>query len=145
MSTKKIIIAVLLLAVIAGGIYAWREYTRPVRDLDSATADYTVQATALIQEFMVNESVASQKYLNKIIAVHGVVKLVDTTDGACIVALGDTADMSSVRCVMNDAATGAVAVQKGAVVTLKGAVTGFKNDETGLLGSDVELNRCVKE
>jgi hypothetical protein len=144
MSTKKIIIAVILLAVIAGGLYAWREYTRPVKGLDSVTADYTVQATALIQEFMTNEAAANQKYLNKIIAVQGVVKVVDTADGACIVALGDTADMLSVRCVMNDVATGS-AVQKGAAVTLKGAVTGFKKDETGLLGSDVELNRCVKE
>jgi hypothetical protein len=148
MSTKKIIIAVILLAVIAGGMYAWREYTRPVKGLDSVDADYTVQATVLLQEFMTNETTANQKYLNKIVAVSGLVKDVDTTGGSWIIVLGDTADMSSVRCIMNpvnNAEAPLAAVQKGAAITVKGAVTGFKKDETGLLGSDVELNRGVRE
>jgi hypothetical protein len=34
-------------------------------------------------------------------------------------------------------------LQQGAVITIKGAITGFSKDETGLLGSDVQLNRCV--
>jgi hypothetical protein len=148
MSTKKIIIVVILLAVIAGGMYAWREYTRPVKGLASVDANYTVQATVLLQEFMTNETTANQKYLNKIVAVSGLVKTVDTTGGSWIIALGDTADMSSVRCIMNtvnNAEAPLTAVQKGTAITVKGAVTGFKKDDTGLLGSDVELNRCVKE
>jgi hypothetical protein len=144
MNTKKRIITAILLVVIAAGIYTWREYTRPVKGLNRVDADVKVQATVLLQEFMTNETTANQKYMNKIIAVSGLVKTVDSSGGAYIIVLGDTSDMSSVRCIMEgNAVQPSAGIQRGAGVTVKGAITGFKKDDTGLLGSDVELNRCV--
>jgi hypothetical protein len=147
MSRKKIIISCVLLVIIATGIYAYREYHRTNVNLDSVTADYTLQATALANEFVANDSVADNKYRNKILAVQGVVKGVDKVEGDCTIVLGDTTDMApSVRCILDSAHVAAgAAFKRGDKVVVKGAITGFKKDETGLLGSDVELNRCVVE
>ena len=147
MSKKQVIIIASVLVLAAIAIYAWRDYNRTNVNLASVKADYTVQATALVNEFLANDSAAGRKYLNKILAVQGMVKSVDNVDGDCTVVLGDTVEMSSsVRCMLDSAhtATGA-AFKRGDQVTIKGAITGFKKDDTGLLGSDVELNRCVVE
>jgi tRNA_anti-like len=78
------------------------------------------------------------------VAVKGMVKSVTKIENTFTVVMGDTADMSSVRCLIDSMhVEGVSGLQRGATVTIKGALTGFKKDETGLLGSDVELNRCV--
>lgn len=145
MSKKKIILIAVLLAIAAGAIYAYREYYRTNVNLDTVQADYTLQATDLANEFVANDSVADSKYRNKILAVQGVVKAVDKSEGDCTIVLGDTTDMApSVRCILDSTHTAlGAAFKRGDKVVVKGAITGFKKDETGLLGSDVELNRCV--
>jgi len=145
MSKKKIIIICVLLVMAAVAIYAYREYHRTNANLTSVEADYTMQATELANEFVSNDSVADNKYRNKILAVQGVVKGVDKSEGDCTIVLGDTTDMApSVRCILDSAhAASGAAFKRGDRVIIKGAITGFKKDETGLLGSDVELNRCV--
>lgn len=144
MKRKQTIIISVLLVLAAVGIYAWREYHRTNEKLDSVTADYTVQAADLIKEYVANDSLADGKYRNKILSVNGIVKTVDNIDGDCTIVLGDTVDMSSVRCILDSsyAAAGKI-IKRGQQVAIKGAITGFKEDETGMLGSDVELNRCV--
>lgn len=147
MSTKKIIVLVVLVAAAGAGIYAWKEFTRKNEDLASVNAEHNVQATALISEFAANDSMANAKYQGKIISVEGMVKQVDKDDdGFYTVVLGDTADMPAVRCAMDSThATNATSLKRGESVKVKGALTGYKKDDTGLLGSDVELNRCVIE
>ncbi|WP_276479906.1 OB-fold protein [Paraflavitalea pollutisoli] len=133
----------LVLAVVA--IYAYREFHRTNTNLAEVKADVTVGAVPLVNEFLANDSVANVKYQNKILAVQGVVKEVTTSEGDCTVVMGDTTGMSSsVRCLLDSAQAAFVGnIRRGDVITIKGAITGFKKDETGLLGSDVELNRCV--
>jgi len=145
MSKKKIILIAVLLILAAVAIYAYREYYRTNKSLTEVDADYTVQATDLANEFVANDSIADNKYRNKILAVQGVVKSVDKSEGDCTLVLGDTTDMApSVRCILDSTHTAMGAAYKpGDHVVIKGAITGFKKDETGLLGSDVELNRCV--
>jgi hypothetical protein len=144
MSKKRIIIGGIIAIIIIVALYAWYEYNRTVQGLNDVSADYTVNATELIHEFVSNDTTANQKYLNKILEVKGMIKKIEENSGTGIVVLGDTTDMSGVRCIL-DSATSANAgsLKRGAVVTIKGAITGFNKDETGLLGSDIELNRCV--
>ncbi|THU37195.1 hypothetical protein FAM09_19795 [Niastella caeni] len=143
MTKKRIIIGGIVVVILITAIYAWYEYNRTVQDLSDVRADYSVNATALINEFVSNEDSANKKYLNRILSVKGMIKSVEAGQGGTIV-LGDTSDMSGVRCVLDSSAnTTAGSLQRGAVVTVKGAITGFNKDETGLLGSDVQLNRCV--
>jgi hypothetical protein len=145
MSRKKIIIVAVLLVAAAAGIYAWREFNRKNEDLSGVKEKYAVDAVALINEFNGNDSAANARYLGQIVAVQGMVKQVEKDeDGKFTVVLGDTADMSSVRCALDSThASNATALQRGQSVKVKGAFTGFDKDDTGLLGSDVKLNRGV--
>lgn len=146
MRRKGIIISTIVLVILIAGIYAWRQYTRTVTALVDIEAELKTDAVALIAEFEANELAADKKYHNKIIAVNGMVKGVDSLENSCTVVLGDTTGMSSVRCIMDSAFVNSVSgVNRGKIITVKGAITGFKKDDTGLLGSDVELNRCVIE
>ena len=145
MTKKRIIIGGIVLVVLMGAIYGFYQYNRTVQNLSNVDADFSVNATALIKEFVSNEDSANKKYLNKILSVKGMIKNVETGTGTGTVVLGDTSDMSSVRCVLDSNAARSLAgsLQKGKVITVKGAITGFNKDETGMLGSDVQLNRCV--
>ena len=144
MIKKRIIIGGIVVVIMVTAVYAWYEYNRTVQGLSDVRADYTVNATALINEFVSNEDSANKKYLNKILAVKGMIKSIEAGQGAGTVVLGDTTDMSGVRCVLDSSAHSmAGPLQQGAIITIKGAITGFSKDETGLLGSDVQLNRCI--
>ena len=144
MSAKKIIIGIIVLLVVIAGFYAWKEYNRTAKDLKQVEASVSTGATDLLSEFMNNEEAANARYLDKIIQVKGVVKSVVAIDNTYTIVLGDTSEMSSVRCLVDSTHTEPVAdLKRGNTVNIKGYLTGFKKDETGLLGSDVELNRCV--
>jgi len=144
MSKKRMIIGGIVVVIMVTAIYAWYQYNRTVQGLADVRADYSVDASALINEFVSNEGEAHKKYLNKILSVKGTIKSFESGESAGTVVLGDTTDMSGVRCLLDSSAgTTAGLLQRGAVITIKGAITGFNKDETGLLGSDVQLNRCV--
>lgn len=144
MRTKTLIIGGILAIIIIAALYGWYQYSRTVDHLSDVPADYSVNAVSLIEEFTTDEVSADLKYQNRILAVQGMIKKIEDADSTSIIILGDTSDMNSVRCIMdNNAKT--TSLQQGGMVTIKGAITGFKRDETGLLGSDVELNRCVIE
>jgi hypothetical protein len=144
MIKKRIIIGGIVVVIMVTAIYAWYQYNRTVEGLSAVRADYSINASALISEFVNNEDSANKKYLNKILSVKGMIKSIEAGQGAGTIVLGDTTDMSGVRCVLDSSAHSMTAsLQQGAVITIKGAITGFNKDETGLLGSDVQLNRCV--
>jgi hypothetical protein len=144
MTKKRMIIGGIVVVITITAIYAWYQYNRTVQGLADVRADYSVEAPALINEFVSNEETAHKKYLNKILSVKGTIKSIEPGESAGTIVLGDTTDMSGVRCVLDSSANATSgSLQRGAVVTIKGAITGFNKDETGLLGSDVQLNRCV--
>lgn len=146
MSRRKIIISIVIVLIAAAAIYSYQEYYRSNKDLRYVKAAVTVDAVALINEFVASESAADARYRNKIIAVRGMVKSVDTTGDQYSIAMGDTNQLSSVRFSMDSSfVQQAAAVKRGMTITVKGAITGFKKDDTGLLGDDVEFNRCVME
>lgn len=144
MSKKRTIVGSIVVVIMMAAIYAWYQYNRTVQGLADVGADYSVDASALINEFVSNEEVAQKKYLNKILSVKGIIKGVEPGESTGTVVLGDTTNMNGVRCVLDSVANATTgSLPRGTVITIKGAITGFNKDETGLLGSDVQLNRCV--
>jgi hypothetical protein len=142
MNKKRTIIGGIVVVIALAAGYGWYQYNRTVQGLANVSADFSVNATDLIKEFVSSEEATNKKYLNKILSVKGMVKNVETAQNTIV--LGDTSDMSGVRCVLDSTAISTIgALQKGTLITVKGAITGFNKDETGLLGSDVQLNRCV--
>ena len=141
----KIILAVVAFLALGGGLYAYREFTRKVKDLTYVKAGVQLDAAGLITAFEQDEAQGNQKYLDKIIAVKGKVKTVEKNgNGYYTVILGEENSMSSIRCSMDSVHQQDVAsLSAGTIITMKGACTGFNKDE--LLGSDVILNRCVVE
>ena len=136
-----------LLFIIAAGIGLWKGidlYNEKNPDLLNVKADIKISAVALIHEFETNDSAANQKYPGKVIETDGNIKKIEKDEkGYYAIILGDTANLSSVRCsidtIHNKDAAG---LKEGTSVMLRGNCTGFNKDEMGL-GSDVILNRCA--
>jgi hypothetical protein len=145
MSSKYVLLIVLVLAAIIAGVYTCREFNRKNPDLSKVKSAYELKASDLIKEFNENDSSANKKYLGKIVTVKGQLKRVDQdAEGYYTIILGDTAGQSSIICAMDttykmDAAN----LKPISSVSVKGYFIGFEKDETGLLGSDVKLSRCV--
>ena len=132
------------------GIGAWlgfKEYNRTNKDLSIAEADVKISAINLISEFEDNDSAANVKYLGKILELDGNVKKVETDeDGNYTIILGESGNLSSVRCSMDTIySKDAARVKEGSSVIIRGACTGYKKNELlgENLGSDVELNRGI--
>lgn len=145
MAGKKRVLLAVLLAIIAGAIYIYKEFNRTNVNIAREKSAFTVSATELIKAFTDNDSTASIKYVAKIISVTGLVKNINHDErGYLTVSLGDTLSMSSVRCSVDSMYTGsATTVKPGTTIKVKGNCTGFNADE--LLGLDVIINRCVIE
>ena len=135
---KKIILITIIAAVIAA-IVGFLLYNKPHRDTASATSDFIVEAPALLLEFTQNEAAANQKYLDKVVAVKGKVKLISADDEGNINLILDANDaMAGVICTIPKAdADSAEGVKEGDEVVVKGVCTGVL--------MDVVLIRCVIE
>lgn len=141
---KRIIILVVLIVIVVAGWYGYREYNRTNADLKNKKADVTIEAPALIAAFEKDTASANKQYVDKIIAVSGHVKNIDTNGNPAVIALGDAAQMSSVQCSMDSAhAADYKAIKEGDQVTIKGKCTGGQTQD--LFGTDVILSRCVME
>lgn len=132
---KKVLI-VLGLLVLAGAYYGYREFNRKNKDLSKENAQVTITAAEFLKAFQTNETEANTKYLDKIVAVSGVVSAVNKEANVTKITL-DTGDpMSSIICEMDSSfAAKAMALQKGKSVIIKGVCS-------GALG-DVVCTRCV--
>lgn len=147
MKKRKLIRNLLLLAliiIIAGAVYAYKEYNRKSKSLHDTEVVYVTQSDSLLSQFSNNEKKSNIVFNGKAISVSGPVKSIVTDDkGFYTVVLGKESSMSSVRCSIDSAESGkAAALQLNSVVTIKGICTGYNADDMGL-GADVILNRCV--
>lgn len=141
----KIIISVIVLVILTGGLYAYTEFNRKVKDLTYVKAGIEMDAQGLVSSFEKDEVAGNTKYLDQVIAVIGKIKTVEKNgNGYYTVILGVDNSMSAVRCSMDSLHQQAAAnLTTGNLITMKGNCAGFNKDE--LLGSDVILNRCVVE
>ncbi|MEJ7912126.1 MAG: hypothetical protein WKF70_03145 [Chitinophagaceae bacterium] len=140
---RTIVIIVLVLAVI-GGWFGYREWNRAHPNLLNKTADEQAHASALIAAFQKDTASASKQYIDKIIWVTGVIKKIDDEENPVVLFLGTISEMSSVQCSMDSANKAAYnELTVGTTVSLKGTCSGYQFDE--LLGTDVQLSRCVIE
>lgn len=144
MSRKRIIGSIILLVVAGGSFYAYKQYSRKNKDLSNVKADIKLTAATLIREYEASDSVSNEKYLGKILEVTGNLRNVEKDGSAYYtVVLGDTTNMSSIRCSMDTThQQDAAGLEPNSSIVVRGACTGFIRDELGL-GSDIILNRCV--
>jgi hypothetical protein len=140
MNRKKIVGFAFVIIIISISVYVYSEYNRKAKGLVSAVPDFEVSDTILVSQFLSNEELSNKRYFDKVILVTGTVKSIDKTNSQTIINLGNSVDLSSVKCQL-DSTQVLSAIVNGSTVSLKGLFIGFNKDT--LIGSDVTLNRCV--
>lgn len=134
MRVRMIILLVILVAV---GIYAYQKFTRRPADLMEGKPDVEVKATELIARYGTDEKEANKKYLGKVLDVSGNVIAVERpNDSATMVLVGEPGSSIRISCLMNPKyAFLAGDYNKGDAIRIRGVCAGFF--------TDVQLNRCV--
>ncbi len=131
----KIALAVILVFAIAGigiGIYF---YNLEPADLRKAKPEFVITAVELQQAFENDETLASAKYVNRIIEVNGLIESISIgEENALSVTLQTNSDLSSIICTIPGAASNAN-LSTGNPIIVRGECSGYL--------MDVLLNNCV--
>tara|TARA_B100000795_G_scaffold264792_1_gene245724 strand:+ start:2993 stop:3412 length:420 start_codon:yes stop_codon:yes gene_type:complete len=128
MKIKKIIIGILVFAII-GAFVAYKMYNKPHVNVAAASADISLTADEILNDFSSDENSANSKYLEKIIEVKGVVSEINIEKEKGIITLKTNDDFGSVLCHLSDEATKKLNLLKeGQAIIVKGICTGFLMD-----------------
>jgi uncharacterized membrane protein len=127
---KKLMIAGLILAVIAAGIY-WYVATEKFSDTKDRKAAFTVNAVEFIREFRREDSTANKKYREKIVTVNGRVSELESPDSATInVKMIDTTTGDyAIFAFQEQHLAEAKSLQKGDSISIKGSCSGLSYSE----------------
>lgn len=129
---KRILIALLFLALIVGGI-AYYQYSRTVPTLEGVKADYEMTADELYSAFEADEKAALEKYEGKVIQLSGkIVELKRTEKGTNLTLEAEDAMLGGVNCTFGQLDE---ELKEGESILLKGRCQGFL--------MNVVLNNCV--
>lgn len=128
MNKKKIIIGILVLGII-GAFVGYKMYNKPHVDVAEASADISITANKILEEFSENEATANTKYLEKIIEVNGEVAEIKIEKEKGIIALKTNDDFGSVLCHLSLESTKKMnTIKEGQIITVKGICTGYLMD-----------------
>jgi DNA/RNA endonuclease YhcR with UshA esterase domain len=126
MKIKKIIIGILVLGII-GAFIAYKMYNKPHVNVEEASADISITADKILNDFSSDENSANLKYLDKIIEVKGVVSEINIEKGIITIETND--DFGSVLCHLSEEASRKISgLQEGQIIVVKGICTGFLMD-----------------
>jgi hypothetical protein len=126
MKIKKIIIGILVLGII-GVFIAYKMYNKPHVNVEETSADISITADKILNDFSSDENLANLKYLDKIIEVKGVVSEINIEKGIITIETND--DFGSVLCHLSEEASRKVSgLQEGQIIVVKGICTGFLMD-----------------
>ena len=132
---RKHIIPIVILVIACAGWYGFSLYTEGPRDLSTEKADISMSASQLLTDFLEDEAVANENYLDKIITVSGAISSIERGTPTTIIL--DTGDiMSLVSCEMADENV-PTDLMVGSTIKIKGQCTGFL--------SDVIMVKCIIE
>lgn len=122
----KIVLAVIAALLVAGFAAYKYAVTGGARDVASETTAFSVTANEITGEFASDEAGATKKYLDKPIALNGVVS--GTAAGEIVIG-------EKVICMLKDSTATATT---GNAITIKGRVVGYDS-----LMEELKLDQCV--
>ncbi len=125
MKKSRIIAITGLLAVVIGVLGYNYVMHGGARDLSQETADYTITSKAIAEEFTANTASANVKYLEKAVAVAGIVT--NKIENEIILDNG-------IVCTLKDKNN---AIKVNQTITLKGRVVGYDD-----LMQEIKLDQC---
>ncbi len=128
LSKKRILFIVLIIGVI-GAFVGYKISNKSHLDISAATPKINIKATQLIDDFLLDETIANTKYLDKLIAVTGTISSFKIEDEKAIISLMTNDDFGSVLCHLSKEATQNLPELKvGNTIQIKGICTGFLMD-----------------
>lgn len=124
---KKIIIVLLVLAVVALGVFKflYKEH----RDIASEESSFSETPTQIYDAFQKNDSLANSKYLDKTIEIYGKITNIDLANKTIMVD-----GKLSAKCTNSIP----VNLKPQNAITLKGRVVGYDD----LLG-EIQMDQCT--
>ncbi|MFL9482035.1 OB-fold protein [Chitinophagaceae bacterium LWZ2-11] len=127
MKKKAILAALILILLVIVGVWFFIFYKPSHFKRDVADEKgIQVTASAIVQDYMSNETAANAKYNNKAVEVSGdVVEVKKNEDGKSTVTLRSGDSFSNVYCTLKEAAP---VLSTGDKITVKGICTGFLSD-----------------
>lgn len=146
----KVILLILIIGSIIGGSYALYLWNMPHLDVQAQTADFSLDASSLVNEYLQDEKKANEKHLSddgdsKIFVVKGIVKSKGTDmNNQITVLLQSENDKAGVKCVFTASTNkNAEALEIGSNVSIKGIIrSGAKYDSDLELYENVLLEKC---
>ncbi|HEX5171225.1 MAG TPA: hypothetical protein VFW11_18745 [Cyclobacteriaceae bacterium] len=122
---RKLIIILTGACILLVTIIVYNLYNKKHRSIDDE--EYTsISAAQLFDAFEANEANANKMYLDKVVAVTGIVQDVTTNQsGDMIIVLVTNNPLFGVSCTLESKAT---SVSPGKEVTIKGICTGYLSD-----------------
>jgi hypothetical protein len=135
---------------LSGAGIGYYMFNMPHRDVQASKADYSLQASQIVGEYLEDAEKANQKYLDsegdsKIIEVTGTIhKLSEDFAGNTVVILKSEADRAGVSCTFSpETNSNATSLQIGHEVTLKGVIrSGASYDSDLIMYEDVIIEKC---
>lgn len=135
--------------LIGGGIIYYM-MNQPHRDVQAISADYQMQASELVHEYLADATTANQKYLqeegnSKIIAVTGTINSIsEDLNNQKVIFLKEITDKAGVSCTFTtDTNANTTHLLIGVKVTIKGVIrSGAGYDEDLELYEDIILEKC---
>jgi hypothetical protein len=128
------LILILLIVLVAGGLYGVYLYNKKPADTHDEKADFEISAVALTRAFTLDEEASNKKYVDKILQVSGTISEVDFNSYSIILDAADP--LASVTCSFYKEEAAALAqLKRGNTVSVKGKCTGKL--------TDVVLNNCI--
>jgi tRNA_anti-like len=138
----KIVLFVVLFIAVSAILAALIMYNKKHTDTSKAKPDFIITSTALQKEFQDNETMASTKYIKKVIEVSGTITSVTSSETKNLnISLKTGNDESSVICTLatiNDPSM----FKTGNEITIRGECSGFTQLFQGEPPLDVLLNNC---
>ncbi len=117
-------------------IILYNIYNTKKRDIHSENTFFKLYANELFGEFEKDETVAGQKYNNKIIEIHGKIgEITKSQDNDIMFILKEKNDVFGINCMIVDKDIKSNHYLVGDSITIKGIVQGYLND--------VIVNNCI--
>ncbi|MBT4413422.1 MAG: hypothetical protein HOC83_04975 [Polaribacter sp.] len=128
MNREKIIIVILIFGIL-GAFVGYKIYNKPHIDVAEKLADISISANEILSEFAADETTANTKYLDKIVAVKGVISETRIEKEKGIITLKTNDDFGSILCHLSAKSTKKMDKLKvGKIVIVKGICTGYLMD-----------------
>jgi DNA/RNA endonuclease YhcR with UshA esterase domain len=128
MNREKIIIVILIFGIL-GAFVGYKIYNKPHIDVAEKLADISISANEILSEFAADETTANTKFLDKIVAVKGVISETRIEKEKGIITLKTNDDFGSILCHLSAKSTKKMDKLKvGKIVIVKGICTGYLMD-----------------